>query len=115
MAQITLTINGRDYNMACDDGEEDRIRQLANYLNTKLEMISKSGASKNEMHLFMLTSLVLADEVFEQKAGKKGAKDVQPVVYTGLDPVEEAQLKQVIEGLTERVQALSKKIDQKAA
>lgn len=120
MAQITLTINGRDYNMACDDGEEDRILQLGAYLNSKLEMVAKSGAAKNETHLFMLTGLFLADEIFEQKGGQKDGKtnakpDPSQIVYAGLDPADEAQLKQVIEGLTKRVQVLSSKIDQKVA
>ena len=29
MALITLTVHGHDYEMACDDGQEDHLRKLA--------------------------------------------------------------------------------------
>lgn len=67
MAQLTLQINNRPYDMACDDGQEDHIRGLADYLNKRLSMIVQSGAAKNENHLLVLTGLVLADEIRELK------------------------------------------------
>ncbi len=65
MAQIELRLNNRTYNMACDDGQEDRVRDLAAYVNERLMMISKNGGGQSEIQNFMLTTLVLADEIFE--------------------------------------------------
>jgi len=36
MAQVNVTISGRTYRMACDDGEEDHLAQLAERLNRSI-------------------------------------------------------------------------------
>lgn len=108
MAEITLKINGRSYDMACDDGEEKRIMQLAEYVDSRLGMIAKSGAARNESHLLVLTSLVLADEIFDLREGKSPASG-------GLDPADEARIKTMVEAMTSRVKELSDKVSQTAA
>ena len=35
MAQVTITINSREYAVACEDGQEVRIYQLARILDEK--------------------------------------------------------------------------------
>ena len=63
MAEVSLTINGRNYGVACDDGQEHRVTDLAQYVDTKMRGIAHAGAAGNESHLFVLTSIVLADEI----------------------------------------------------
>ena len=67
MAEVSIVIKGRQYDIACDDGQEDRVLKLAAYIDNKLKLIARSGSAYNESHLMVLTSLVLADEVFEIK------------------------------------------------
>lgn len=65
MGQVNLTINGRSFGMECDDGQEQRVLDLGNYVDSKIKNISAAGAASNENHLLVLTSLMLADEVHE--------------------------------------------------
>jgi len=44
MAQIMLTVNGRSYPVACDDGQEERIRQLGQYIDGKVTEFARNGA-----------------------------------------------------------------------
>lgn len=65
MAEVNVTINGRTYGIACDDGQEQRVLDLGKYVDERLKEIAKAGAASNESHLLVLTSLVLADEIFD--------------------------------------------------
>ena len=67
MAEITLKINHRGYGMCCDEGQEERLNELAAYVDSRLRDIAAAGAATNESHLLVLTSLVLADEVFDAR------------------------------------------------
>ena len=44
MAQVSVTINGRRFNMACEDGQEDHLTALAREFDTRIEGLrSKFG------------------------------------------------------------------------
>ncbi len=74
MAEVNITLNGRIYEIACDAGQEGRVVDLAAYIDQRLQQISKSGAAYNDAHLLVLTTLVLADELFEAQEGPKPAR-----------------------------------------
>ncbi len=69
MAEISITLNGRNYGIACDDGQEKRVHELARYVDFRLKEIARAGAASNESHLLVLTSIILADEIADMKAG----------------------------------------------
>jgi cell division protein ZapA len=68
MAEISITINGRNYGIACDDGQERRVLELARYVDGRLREIARAGAASNESHLLVLTAIILADEIADMKA-----------------------------------------------
>lgn len=65
MGQVNLSINGKNFGMQCDDGQEQRVLDLGTYVDSKIQNIAAAGAASNENHLLVLTSLMLADEVHE--------------------------------------------------
>jgi cell division protein ZapA len=67
MSDVNITINGRSYEISCDPGQEARIVDLAAYIDQRLMQISRSGAAYNDAHLLVLTTLVLADELFDAR------------------------------------------------
>lgn len=69
MAEVNVTINGRTFGIACDDGQEQRVLDLAHYVDERLKAIAGAGAAGNDMHLMVLTSIVIADEVFDLLEG----------------------------------------------
>ncbi len=73
MAEISLTINGRIYAIACDDGQERRVTALGRYVDERLKEIARVGAATNEAHLLVLTALVLADEIYDLREDLQGA------------------------------------------
>lgn len=111
MAEIKLNINGRQYDMACDDGQEARVEALAAYIDRKMKHISSSGAAHSENHLFMLVSLLLADELFDLKEGIAP----QNTNSETLSAEDEERLKSVITHLKQRLDSLDEKVRGMAA
>jgi cell division protein ZapA len=72
MAQVTVTINGRNYPIACNAGEEERIAELARYVDGKVKGFASEFGAVGEARLLVLTALVLADELAEAREGQNG-------------------------------------------
>ena len=76
MAQITITISGREYAIACEDGQEARILQLANILDEKAKAFSDASPYIAENMLLTMVALVLADELSESKKKKASGSKI---------------------------------------
>jgi cell division protein ZapA len=63
MGQVSVPVNGRSFTLACDDGQEPRIRRLAQYVDAKVtEFVGKFG-QVGEARLLLLAALAIADEL----------------------------------------------------
>jgi cell division protein ZapA len=69
MAQVTLQVGGRGYELACRDGEEQRLTMLAAMVDTKAADAARAVGSANEPRQLLLAALLLADELSELRAG----------------------------------------------
>ena len=119
MAEVSIIVNGRSYDISCDDGQEDRVQHLAMYIDQRLRQIAGKGRAWNESHIFVLTALVLADELFETKealstAGKAAQAPRKQAVDPAVAAVSRADdqaLCQAIEHLIRRVDGISAKVE----
>lgn len=73
MAQVTVTINNREYGIACEDGQEVRIIQLARILDEKAKLLTASSQQINENMLLAMVGLLIADELTELKKNPESA------------------------------------------
>ena len=60
MAQVTITINSREYAVACEDGQELRIIQLANILDEKAKALTEGSQQVNECMLLAMVGAILS-------------------------------------------------------
>ncbi len=75
MSNVTLTIAGRKYKVACDAGEEAHIERLGQIIDERLgEQDGISGQS--EVRSLLYAALILADEVHERQ--RPPALDPEP-------------------------------------
>ena len=66
--KVTLTLAGRVYTIACEEGQEKRVQYLAQYIDQKLRDVSRSaGPNTNETYQWLLTSLMIADELLSAR------------------------------------------------
>lgn len=109
MAEVTININGRSYDIACDNGQEGRVVDLAAYIDQRLQQISRSGAAYNDTHLMVLTLLVLADEIFDLRAGEQGPKAARAATQLASTNDDQIVL-QALERLTQRIDGIASRV-----
>ena len=63
MGQVSVPVNGRSYAITCEDGQESRIRRLAQYVDAKVAEFVGSVGQAGESRLLLLAALVIADEL----------------------------------------------------
>ncbi|EDL48015.1 cell division protein ZapA [Erythrobacter sp. SD-21] len=75
MSDVKLKVGGRQYTVACADGQEDSVRRLAGVVDEKLTQMG-ANLSGNEAKNLLFASLLLADELDE--ARKKASAPPPP-------------------------------------
>jgi cell division protein ZapA len=65
VAQVGVAINGRTYQIACDDGQEEHLKQLAAYVDKRVAELIAAVGQVGDMRLLVMTALILADELSE--------------------------------------------------
>lgn len=104
MAQVTITINSREYAVSCEDGQEVRILQLARILDEKAKMLTQGSGQINECMMLAMVGLLVADELSEiKKSGGATSNDVETV--------DKSRLLKIDTSLAERIKSLSEQIN----
>jgi cell division protein ZapA len=76
MAQVTVTIAGKTYRMACGEGEEAHLEGLAAAFDGKIDEMRGSFGEIGDMRLHVMAALTIADELAETKK-RIGALEVE--------------------------------------
>ena len=76
MSNVTLTIGGRFYTVACAEGEEAHIEALGRTIDSKLHGMPNLGG-QSEARTLLFAALLLADELHELRSGAAQADDGQ--------------------------------------
>ncbi len=74
MAQVNIRINGRTYEVNCENGQEQHLQRLANSLANAVAELVKQVGQVGDARLLVMAGLVMADEMVEQKAELAAAK-----------------------------------------
>ena len=65
MGQVSVTIGGRTYRIACDDGEENHVAELEKFLDRQVTELMRVVGPVGEALLLALAGLVVTDELWE--------------------------------------------------
>ncbi len=104
MANVEVSLGGRSWPITCDDGQEERVRQLAGYVEGKLSKLRSTAPSVSDMHLLVMVSLLLADELFDARTGTPSTEPLP-----GLHDVAAAE---TIARLAGRLESLAARLEQ---
>jgi cell division protein ZapA len=127
MGNVTLTVNGRQYAISCDDGQERRVMELGHFIDKRLREIARGAGAVSEQHLMVLTSLLMADELFDSKARVEeleeqatapGAPAINATPKPANDPMEaerEAHMADMITALARKIEAVSSQLEKAQA
>jgi len=65
MSHVNVTINGRQYRMACEEGQERRLLQLAESMEERISELRGKFGEIGDARLTVMAALMAADELFD--------------------------------------------------
>ena len=65
MANINIKFNNKDYLLSCEDGQEENLKELADYLDSKYNELKKNLGNIGESKLLLITAIKMVDEYFD--------------------------------------------------
>ena len=63
MPQVGIVINGRSYRIACDDGQEEHLKELAQLVDKRVAELVATMGQVGDTRLLVMASLLVADEL----------------------------------------------------
>ncbi len=112
MPKVDININGRLYAVACDEGQEGRVRELAGIVDSRVRQLTGPGpvGGVGETQILVLAGLMLADELSETKAALETQPKPEPAPVPTLDPEEEDLLIAAVDHLTDRIGVIADRL-----
>lgn len=103
MPQVDVAINGRNYQIACDDGEEAHLAQLGEYVDRRVKELVSAVGQVGDSRLLVMVSLLIADELAETYAElKKSSADAADAVSA--EQVE-SRVAEIVDAAAARIEA----------
>jgi cell division protein ZapA len=65
MGHVTVEVNGRKYKMSCDVGAEQRVIDLAGFVDGLVQDIKGGHRHVQDERVYLMTALMVADQLFE--------------------------------------------------
>ena len=68
MSHVNVTINGRQYRMACEEGQEARLLKLAESLEARVESLRGKFGEIGDARLTVMAAITACDELLDASA-----------------------------------------------
>lgn len=70
MGQVSVTFNHQEHHLACQDGGEERLKELAEYIDQRAETLMGRMGPVGDLRLLLMTAIMIADELQELNDGE---------------------------------------------
>ena len=86
MAQVNLTVNGRVYRMACEDGEEDHVAQLGERFDNAINELRGVLGEIGDQRLMVMAGILMTDRLDEvERRLRQGEQEIRDLKESRLD------------------------------
>jgi cell division protein ZapA len=106
MALVNLKVNGRDFPVSCEDGQEPRLRLLAQYIDTKVGEFTKTMGQVGDARLILLAALVIVDELSDANEALQQQRG-----RTVPNAEEHAAVATGIHGIAQRIESIAARLE----
>jgi cell division protein ZapA len=90
MAQVTVQIGGRDYKMACGEGEEEHLLSLGRMVDERHGQLKGQFGEVGDIRLSVMTAIMMADELNEATRKNDAlAAEIEALQAAGDDAVKQ--------------------------
>lgn len=119
--QVNVTINGRQFRLACEPGQEGHLRQLAKEIDERIAGLRGQFGEIGDARLTIMAALTVADEVTELRGKLKRLEDElaalqsSRVAASDRAQVTQAELVAAFNAAAERIEGVAKKLAQPPA
>ncbi len=116
MAQVTVSIGGRQYRMACEDGQEDHLTALAERLDRSIGELRRRFGNIDDQRLTVMAAITFADR---QADAERRLEDAEARVADGEDAraateearsANEAGVASALDEVAGRIEALAARV-----
>ena len=121
MAQVSVTINGRQFRMACEDGQEGHLINLARELDARIGALRRKFGEIGDTRLTVMAAITVADELAEAAARIKrleeeiAALQSAQVATSDRNKAAQAAIASALGAAAERVESITKRLNQTIA
>ncbi|APO69115.1 cell division protein ZapA-like protein [Rhizobium gallicum] len=120
MAQVTVTIDGKAYRMACEEGQEDHLTDLANRFDRYVGHLKGQFGEIGDLRITVMAGIMVMDEISElsRRVGELEAelealRGNRDTVLAATARTEES-LAEVLGEVTSRIRGLTDKLNGRA-
>ncbi|HEY9078992.1 cell division protein ZapA [Magnetovibrio sp.] len=116
MARVSISINNQTYDIACADGEEQHILDLAGVVDAKVgELVSAIGQA-GEARLLAMAGLLMADDLAETRDEiatlRSAAEIAEPSAVTPSAPtIDENRLADILDTMAVRIETIAEDLE----
>jgi cell division protein ZapA len=120
MSQVTVTINGRQFRMACEDGQEGHLMRLAQELDQRIDKLRGNFGEIGDARLTIIAALTVVDELADTvgrlKRVEQELASLQEarVVSTEHAKATQAAISAALNAAAERIEGLTRELNQSA-
>ena len=118
MAQVNVTINGRQFRMACEDGQEGHLIELARDLDMRISGLRGKFGEIGDTRLTVMAALTVADELAEAGLRLKrleeelAALQDARVLTSDRNKAAQASIAVALGAAAERIESITQKLNQ---
>ena len=121
MAQVSVTINGRAYRMACEDGQENHLIKLAKNLDDRIVDLRGKFGEIGDARLIVMAAITVADDLAEMGKRVRNLEDELAalqdarVVSADRSQAMNAAIVAAFNSASERIESISRRLNQTVA
>ena len=113
MKTINALVYGKEYTLACDDGQEAHLKLLVSQVNQRSERLEKAVGKLPEAMMLLYTALMTADELHDATRDIAKLKEELSLARSIADAAssDDARLAAVEAEMAENLDELAKRLD----
>ena len=113
MPRVDITLNGRNYLIGCEEGQEARLRQLTGYFEGQVRAVAARAPLAGEGQTLAMAALLVTDQLFDLKAeyDALAAAARQPAQPAGMAPQDEEVVVAAVDHLAKRIEDIAARLE----
>ncbi len=117
MSQVSVTINGRQFRMTCEDGQEEHLEKLARELDARISGLRAKFGEIGDTRLTVMAAITVADELAEAGARVKRLEEELAALQDARTAISDrnkaaqASIAAALSGAAERIESITKKLN----